>query len=185
MNICVFGAASDEIDPSYLAAGRALGLCMARRGHTLLFGAGKNGLMGAVAAGVTANGGRCIGVVPEFLASKASIYPGCAELIRVSTMRERKRIMEERADAFIVTPGGIGTYEEFFEVYSLRRLGQLDKPIALLNTNGFFDAMNAMLRQEAQAHFLPARDLRQYRCFTDCDALLDDLEAMPRAADRR
>lgn len=176
MNICVFGAASSKIDAAYLSDGRELGRQLARRGHTLVFGGGAGGLMGAVAAGVTEAGGRCIGIVPSFLDVDGALYDGCAELVRTGTMRDRKQAMEERADAFVMTPGGIGTYEEFMEVLTLRHLGRHEKPIAVLNTMGYFDDLNVMLGNAAEKGFLPAKDLALYRCFDAPAALLDYLE---------
>ena len=177
MNICVFGAASNSIDDAYLSAGRELGRELARRGHTLVFGGGAGGLMGAVAAGVTAAGGVCVGIVPSFLDVDGALYAGCAELVHTETMRDRKQTMEERSDAFVMTPGGIGTYEEFLEILTLRHLGRHEKPIAVLNTRGYFDDLNTMLHNAAAKGFLPEKDLRLYRCFDSPAALLDFLEA--------
>ena len=114
MVICIYGASSDQIDPAYLRAGEELGLAMARRGHSLVFGGGGHGLMGAVARGMTQGGGSITGVAPRFFNVDGSLYDGCTEFLYTDTMRERKALMEERADAFVMTPGGIGTYEEFF-----------------------------------------------------------------------
>ena len=176
MNICVFGAASNSIDATYLSAGRALGRELARRGHTLVFGGGAGGLMGAVAVGVNEGGGKCVGVVPAFLDVDGALYEGCAELIRTETMRDRKQAREERSDAFVMTPGGIGTYEEFMEILTLRHLGRHEKAIAVLNTNGYFDDLNKLLQNAAAKGFLPEKDLRLYRCFDSPAALFDYLE---------
>ncbi|MGI5979034.1 MAG: TIGR00730 family Rossman fold protein [Oscillospiraceae bacterium] len=176
MNICIFGAASNSIDAAYLSAGHALGRELARRGHTLVFGGGAGGLMGAVASGATEAGGKSIGVVPSFLNVDGALYESCTELIYTETMRDRKQTMEECSDAFVMTPGGVGTYEEFMEILTLRHLGRHKKPIAVLNTKGYFDDLNAMLRHAAAEGFLPEADLRLYRCFEDPSALLDYLE---------
>ena len=176
MNICVFGAASNSIDAAYLNGGRTLGRELARRGHTLVFGGGAGGLMGAVAVGVSEAGGKCVGIAPSFMDVDGALFEGCAELVRTATMRDRKQAMEERSDAFVMTPGGIGTYEEFMEILTLRHLGQHEKPIAVLNTMGYFDDLNVMLRDAAKKGFLPEKDLQLYRCFDDPAALLDYLE---------
>mgnify|MGYP003291125501 CR=1 FL=1 len=135
MRICVFGAASPTIDPEYMEKVEALGKEMATRGHSLVFGGGGHGLMGAAAKGVKSGGGYILGVIPEFFGEEdvEIVYPHCDKLIEPETMRQRKQIMEERAEAFIVTPGGIGTYEEFFEIYTLKQLGRHQKPIILYN----------------------------------------------------
>ena len=177
MNICVFGAASNSIDEAYLRAGRALGRELGQRGHTLIFGGGAGGLMGAVAAGITEAGGKCIGVVPSFLDVDGALFTDCAELVHTDTMRDRKQTMEERSDAFVMTPGGIGTYEEFMEILTLRHLGRHEKPIAVLNTLGYFDDLDTMLRHAAEKGFLPAKDLRLYRSFETPSTLLDALES--------
>lgn len=114
MNICVYGAASDEIDKIYTAEAEKLGEKMAKCGHSLVFGGGAGGMMGAAARGIHKNGGNIIGVVPTFFNVDGILFEHCNEMIRTETMRERKQIMEDRADAFIMTPGGIGTFEEFF-----------------------------------------------------------------------
>ena len=134
MVICVYGASSDTIHPDFLKAGEALGSAMARRGHSLVFGGGGHGLMGAVARGVASSGGSITGVAPRFFNVDGVLFDGCTEFVYTDTMRERKAIMEERADAFLMTPGGIGTFEEFFEILTLRQLGRHNKPISVLNT---------------------------------------------------
>lgn len=141
MNVCLYGASSNEIDEKYIAATEALGEALALAGHAMVYGAGGAGLMGAAARGMTRKGGRIIGVVPEFLKVDGILYDRCDEMVYTQTMRERKQIMEERSDAFIVTPGGIGTYEEFFEIYTLKQLGRHQKPIVLYNIDGFFDRL--------------------------------------------
>ena len=130
MVICVYGASSDTIHPDFLKAGEALGAAMARRGHSLVFGGGGHGLMGAVARGVASGGGSITGVAPRFFNVDGVLFDGCTEFVYTDTMRERKAIMEERADAFLMTPGGIGTFEEFFEILTLRQLGGTTSPSA-------------------------------------------------------
>ena len=146
MNVCLYGASSNEIDQKYMAATEALGEALAKAGHGLVYGAGGCGLMGAAARGMTRCGGHIVGVAPEFLNVDGILYEHCDELVLTETMRQRKQIMEERSDAFVVTPGGIGTYEEFFEIYTLKQLGRHQKPIILYNIDGFFDRLNDILK---------------------------------------
>lgn len=146
MNVCLYGASSNEIHPKYIAATEALGEALAQAGHKLVYGAGGCGLMGAAARGMSRHGGHITGVVPEFLNVDGILYEHCDEMIYTETMRQRKQIMEKRSDAFIVTPGGIGTYEEFFEIYTLKQLGRHQKPIILYNIDGFFDRLYDILK---------------------------------------
>ena len=130
MKIAVYGAASSLIDSSYKQAGKELGEKIVERGHGLVFGGGANGMMGAVAEGVYEKGGYILGVVPEFFheANAEISFKKCTDYIYTDTMRERKRQMEENCDAFIISPGGIGTLDEFFEILTLK---QLEKNIHL------------------------------------------------------
>lgn len=179
MNICVYGASSNEIDVAYLQAGEELGYAMARRGHGLVFGGGQKGLMGASARGMTKGGGTIIGVAPRFFDVEGVLYPQCTEFIFTDTMRERKAIMEDRSDAFIMTPGGIGTFEEFFEILTLRQLGRHNKGIAVLNTKGYYEPLRQMLEQAIAQGFLRPECRGLYAFFEDPDALLDYLEQEP------
>lgn len=154
MNICVYGASSKTIDMSYIKSGELLGEILAKRGHKLVFGGGANGLMGAVATGVHRIGGEILGVVPKFFNVDGIIFEHCDTLIRPDTMRERKQIMEDSSDGFIITPGGIGTFEEFFEVLTLKQLGRHNKPIAILNTNGYYDKMAEFMDNAVKGEFL-------------------------------
>ena len=110
MNICLYGASSPDIDSRYIEAVEALGRQMARRGHSMVYGGGANGLMGAAARGMSAEGGHITGVAPKFFDNPGILYEKCDDFIFTETMAERKQIMEDRADAFLVVPGGIGTY---------------------------------------------------------------------------
>lgn len=154
MNICVYGASSNIIDETYIKDGEKLGREMVKRGHSLVFGGGANGLMGAVARGVHSQGGYILGVAPKFFNVDGVLFEHCNELLRPDTMRERKQIMEDNADAFIVTPGGIGTFEEFFEILTLKQLERHNKPIAILNTNGYYDKMAEFMENSIKGNFL-------------------------------
>ncbi len=156
MKICVYGAASPTIDPEYMALVEEMGKEMANRGHSLVFGGGGNGLMGAAARGVRAEGGYILGVIPKFFDEEnvEAICDFCDELIQPDTMRQRKQIMEDNADAFIVVPGGIGTFEEFFEILTLKQLCRHNKPIAIYNLKGYYDDINHAMEQAMKKNFI-------------------------------
>lgn len=175
MNICVFGAASDKLDAAYFTLAETLGQALARRGHRMIFGGGATGLMGAAARGVLAEGGSFTGVAPRFF-DIPGVLMAQGEMIFTETMAERKTIMRDSADAFIALPGGIGTYEEFLETLTLKQLGRHRKPIALLETLGYFEPMDAMLRHTVQSGFMAEECLGMYRLFSDAEACLDYLE---------
>jgi uncharacterized protein (TIGR00730 family) len=137
--LCVYCASSRQLDRKYHAVARAIGRGMVARGWGLVYGGGNVGLMGEVAAAVKGAGGRVVGVIPEFMIARELAFRDADELITVDTMRERKRIMEERAAAFLTLPGGIGTLEELTEIMTLRYINLLHKPIVLLNQEGFYD----------------------------------------------
>ena len=156
MNICVYGAASKNIDPKYTDAGYDLGLKLAKRGHGLVFGGGNGGMMGAVARGAHDGGAHIIGIAPSFFNIDGVLYPHSDEILYTETMRQRKQKMEDMSGAFIVTPGGIGTFEEFFEILTLKQLARTDKPLVILNTAGYYDSMLMMMRHSIENNFLTA-----------------------------
>ena len=155
MNICIYGSASNEIDKKYIEQTELLSKTLAKRGHSLVFGGGANGLMGAAARGFYSENAKIVGVVPKFFNVDGILFENCDEMIRTDTMRQRKQIMDDRADAFITTPGGIGTYEEFFEIITLKQLGQSKKPLVLFNIDGYFDPLRAMLQNCVKGNFMP------------------------------
>lgn len=156
MNICVYCASSENIDKSFLRAGEDFGRTLAENNHTLVFGAGKYGIMGAVARGVSAGKGNIIGVVPYFFDEFDVIFEDC-QLIRTDTMRQRKQIMEENSDAFVMMPGGIGTFEEFFEILTLKQLRRHRKPIAVYNVNHYYDGLIKMLNTAIENGFMTSQ----------------------------
>ena len=176
MNLCVYGASSNDIDRIYLDAGYELGLVMARRGHSLVFGGGDTGLMGAAARGMTEGGGSITGIAPSFFNQPGVLYPHCSQLILTETMRERKALMEEKSDGFIMTPGGIGTYEEFFEILTLKQLGRHNKPIGILNARGYFDRLEELLQNTAAQGFMKEDCLQLYCISPDPEIILDYME---------
>jgi len=177
MNICVYGASSNVIDKRYIEAGEVLGEEMGKRGHNLIFGGGANGLMGAVARGVTKGNGKIFGVAPSFFKVDGVLYDKCDEFFYPDTMRERKKLMEEMSDAFIMTPGGIGTYEEFFEILTLKQLNRHHKAIAVLNTLGYYDIIEELLQKTCEKNFMRSASLELYKMFESPTNVLDYLES--------
>lgn len=140
--VCVYCSSSSRIDDSFRPVAQTLGYGLGERTHTLIYGGGTSGLMGITARAVHDHGGTVIGVIPEKLQSIEGVARDSAdELIVTETMSERKRIMYLRADAFVVLPGGFGTLEEFMEVLTLRQLAYHERPIVVVNTNGFYDGL--------------------------------------------
>ncbi len=176
MNICVYGASSDAIDKIYIEEGERFGEELAKRGHTLVFGGGAGGLMGAVARGAFREGGKIIGIAPSFFSADGVLFENCNELIRTTTMRERKQKLEDLSDAFVMTPGGIGTFDEFFEIITLKQLARHSKAIALLNTNGYYDLINQLMRRTADSGFMRQSALNLYKSMDDVKDVLDYLE---------
>jgi len=184
MKITVYGAASDQINDKYKEAGKLLGEKMAERGHGLVFGAGDNGVMGAVARGVKEGDGEIIGVSPTFFNVDGILYDKCTKLIYTETMRERKKILEDEADAFIIAPGGVGTLDEFFEILTLKQLQQHNKAIAIFNFDGYFDGILSWLKTATKKEFISEVTLGLYEIFDDVDKMLDYIENYtPKAED--
>lgn len=178
MNICVYGAASNKIDKEYINAVILLGQKMAKRGHNLVFGAGGTGLMGAIARGVSEGGGKIKGVIPTFFIERdvEVISKYCDEVVYTEDMRDRKEEMENSADAFIVVPGGIGTFEEFFEILTLKQLERHNKPIAVYNFADYYKELNAMMEASIEKQFINEACRTLYTTFDDMDAMLDFIE---------
>lgn len=175
MKFAVYGAASSLIDESYINAGKDLGRKMVDKGLGLVFGGGANGMMGAVAEGVYEKNGYILGVIPEFFKEAGSeiSFKNCTDYIYTDTMRERKRNMEEHCDGFIITPGGIGTLDEFFEILTLKQLGRHNKPIVLYNINGFYDELEDMLEKSIDQKFITQDCKDLYKVINDVDELLE------------
>lgn len=172
LTICVYGAASSDIDKIYIDAARALGEEIAKRQYNLIYGGGSSGLMGGCSAGVLENGGKVIGVVPSFMNRFEAIEHNCTQLLRTRTMSLRKDVMEENCDAFIITPGGIGTFDEFFQVLTQKELGQLDKPIVIFNVNHFYDDTIALIRKLISMGFVRPSVMSIFDvCENEIDAL--------------
>ena len=175
MNICVYGAASNQIAPIFLEQTERLGEALAGRGHTLVFGAGGNGVMGAVARGAAKAGGEIVGIVPNFFPDGV-LSPVCTDIRRTETMRERKQMMEDVSDAFIMAPGGVGTLDEFFEILTLRQLDRHQKPIAIFNVDGVFDGLLEALSRLHEEKFIGNTGITAFSAFSDVEELLAYLE---------
>ena len=179
MRICVYGAASSTIDKEYITKVEQMGKEMVARGHSLVFGGGGNGLMGAAARGVREAGGRIVGVIPKFFDDEKveAVYEFCDELIEPDTMRERKQIMEDNADAFIIVPGGIGTFEEFFEILTLKQLCRHNKPIAIYNLRGYYNEIMLALKAAIEKNFLRADCMELFFVSEDLEKVFAYVEA--------
>ena len=151
--ICVFGSSSEQIDRLYLESAEHLGAMLEKKGYGLIFGAGKFGVMGAVSRGMIAAGGKPIGVSPQFFVDLDVLRDDC-EIVFTPSMRERKAYMEDNSDAFIICPGGIGTFEEFFEVLTLKQLGRHSKAIVIYNVNGFYTPLLQLMQSAMDDRFL-------------------------------
>ena len=176
MKICVYGASSNAIDKSFIEVVERLGKMLVERGHSLVYGAGAQGLMGAVARGVHSMNGEILGVSPRFFDVDGVLFEHCTELIYTDTMRQRKQIMEDSADCFIMVPGGIGTFEEFFEILTLKQLGQHKKPIAVFNINGYYKEMNDMIEKAIEQKFMKEKCRTLFELFDKMEDIFEYLE---------
>ena len=175
MNICVYGSGSRKIDAKYTNEAYRLGQEMALKGHNLVFGGGDTGMMGACAKGVHDNGGKSIGIAPEWIGDFEPLCEECEKFIYVDSMDERKNKFVENSDAFIITPGGIGTLDEFFEIITLKKLKQNDKEIIVFNIDGFFNKMFEMIDEMAQKGFL-YKQAEIYKIANSIDEIFEYLE---------
>jgi uncharacterized protein (TIGR00730 family) len=143
--LCVYCGSSAAVDRQYREAATELGACLAAAGIALVYGGGRVGLMGLLADAALGGGGEVVGIIPSHLRDAELAHPGATELVVVESMHERKRLMAERADAFAILPGGIGTLDEMFEILSWKQLGLHDKPILLADIGGYWAPLRALL----------------------------------------
>lgn len=184
LSVCVYCGSRDGTDATHARAAAQVGDEIGRRGWQLVYGGGRAGLMGRVADAVLAAGGRVTGVIPRTLMEREVGHTGLNELHVVDTMHERKRMMAERSDAFIALPGGIGTFEELFEVWTWRQLGYHDKPIGLLNVGGYYDTLLGFLGQTVTHGFVSEPQRALLEVATDPVALLDAIARLaPKATE--
>jgi uncharacterized protein (TIGR00730 family) len=174
-SLCVYCGSRPGASPAFAQTARAVGDWIGRHGGQLVYGGGHNGLMGLVADATLAAGGRVVGIIPKALVEREWAHKGCSELHVVDTMHERKRLMAERSDAFVALPGGIGTFEEFFEVWTWRQLGYHDKPVGLLNVDGYYDGLLAFMRTGVEQQFMGPWQMELIRIGSDCHQLLPEL----------
>ena len=174
-SVCVYCGSKPGKDPRFAALATDVGRWIGQHGGQLVYGGGRNGLMGLVADSTRTAGGRVVGIIPKALQTKENTRTACTELHVVDTMHERKHMMAERADVFLALPGGIGTFEEFFEVWTWRQLGYHDKPIGLLNTQGYYDGLLAFAENSVSQGFLNDWQMDLIRSGSEPTALLKEL----------
>ena len=181
-SLCVYCGSRAGADPAHLQAAEQLGQAIGRRGWRLVYGGGRVGLMGAVADATLAAGGTVVGVIPESLMRLEVGHRGLSELLVVRTMHERKQAMAERADAFVALPGGIGTFEELFEVWTWRHLGYHQHPIGLLDVKGYYEPLMAFLDRSVVEGFVNEAQMAMVERQSNVEELLDRLHAAAGAA---
>ena len=176
-SVCVYCGSRSGAKPGYAALAQALGTAIGRRGWQLVYGGGRAGLMGIVANAALAAGGRVVGVIPESLMTLEVGHAGLTELHVVKTMHERKQLMAERSDAFVAMPGGIGTFEELFEVWTWRHLGYHQRPMGLLDAEGYWAPMVAFLTHAVAEGFMGDDQMSMLCVDDDAERLLATLVA--------
>ena len=176
-SICVYCGSRPGERPEYTAAAVAAGRWIGRNGGQLVYGGGRTGLMGTVAEATRDAGGRVVGIIPKALVDRELANELCDELHIVDTMHERKAMMGERADAFVALPGGIGTFEELFEIWTWRQLGYHDKPTGILNVAGYYDGMLGFLAHSVREGFMSDWQMSLVRTGTETEAVLAALRA--------
>ena len=176
MHVCIYGSAIESIDEVYREEGFKLGKELAKKGHSIVFGGGSEGMMGAAANGAFEEGGEIYGIAPVWMKNFEGIFKECDKFIYTKSMDERKNLFLEKSDAFIITPGGIGTLDEFFEVWTLKKLKQHNKPIIVFNINNFFDEMFNMINEMAKKEFIPSEALELYKIANTIEEAISFLE---------
>lgn len=177
MRICVFCGSSSGNQPLYLDAAQQLGTTLAKAGITLVYGGAQVGLMGCVADAALAAGGEVIGVIPRHLVERELAHTGLTELREVGSMHERKAMMADLSDGFIALPGGVGTFEELFEVWTWAQLGHHQKPCALFNAGGYYDKLIAFLDHAMNEGFMKQAYREMLIVAPDVETLMAKVEA--------
>lgn len=175
--LVVYCGSSDDVPPVFLEAARTMGTALVQRELTLIFGGGRTGLMGAVADAALAAGGRVIGILPHQFNTPVLAHDGLSDLVLVDSMHERKARMAEMGDAFVALPGGFGTLEELFEILTWAQIGMHRKPVGILNVQGYYDPLLAMIERARQQGFIYAEHRNLIVCESTPGALLDGLAA--------
>lgn len=176
-SVCLFCGSSETADPKYLRAAEAFGAGVAQNGWRLVYGGGGVGLMGASARAAHASGGRVLGVMPAFLRSRERLFDEVETLV-VGSMHERKQIMYDESDAFVVAPGGIGTLEEVIELLSWKRLDLHGKPVIFLDIDGFWQSLFRVMEESVEANMTPASFLEAWTVCRTVDEALESLKSM-------
>lgn len=178
MKICVYGAASSKIDEKYVNDVYNLAKYLGERRHSLVFGAGAQGLMGAAARGFKDAGAKVFGVIPKFFEENGfeGIFYDADELHFTETMAERKQMMEDECDAFVIVPGGIGTFEEFFQVLTLKQLGRHKKAIVVYNSFGYYDELERIMEETIKKGFVNEECRKIYKIVDTAKEVSDYLE---------
>ena len=175
-SVCLFCGSSEGADPAYMAAAREFGRATAEAGWRFVYGGGGVGLMGAAARAAHEAGGRVVGIMPAFLRSRERLFDD-VETVVVTSMHERKQLMYDQSDAFVVAPGGIGTLEEVIELLSWKRLDLHAKPVIFLNIDGFWDTLFAVMEHSVKAGMTPATFLRAWTVADTVEEAMAQLEA--------
>lgn len=174
-SLCVYCGSRTGATPAYTDLAREVGHWIGEHRGQLVYGGGRSGLMGVVANAALEAGARVVGVIPQALVDREQAHRGCTELLIVDTMHERKRIMAERSNSFLALPGGIGTFEEFFETWTWRQIGYHDKPLGLLNHGGYYDSMLQFLRHGVSQGFMDDAQMRLIEIGDSAPSLLRKL----------
>ena len=176
-SICVYCASGPGNNPAFMQAAASFGRILAENGIRLVYGGGARGLMGALARAVHENGGRVVGIIPDFLKSRERMFAGAEEIVVTRDMHERKRLMFERADAFVALPGGVGTLEELVEQLTWAQLGRHNKPILIANINAFWDPLLELLDHMKRSGFIHSELAIDYKVVDRVQDILPAIEA--------
>lgn len=175
--VCVYCSSSSKIDKQYIEAGKDLGRILAKHNLELVYGGGSVGLMGVLADTVLENGGKVIGVIPEFMCEVEWQHKGITELILTKTMHERKEKMAQMADAIVALPGGCGTLEELLEIITWKQLGIHSLPIVIVNTNNYYKHLIAQLQQSADEMFMRPEHLKMWQVINSPEELIEAINS--------
>lgn len=174
-SLCVYCGSKTGHPPEFAQIAIQVGTWIGQHGGQLVYGGGRNGLMGLLAESTLAAGGTVVGIIPSALVEREWAHHGCTELHVVDTMHDRKRLMAEKADAFLALPGGIGTFEELFEVWTWRQLGYHDKPVGVLNSLGYYDGLMAFIDQVVNQGFMTDWQKQLVTVGSEAEPLLAEL----------
>ncbi len=175
--VCVYCGSSPGADPAYLETARTVGHVLAQHQIELVYGGGNVGLMGAVADAVLGDGGKVVGIIPDFLVRKEVAHRRLTEQRVVKSMHERKLLMAEMSDAFIALPGGLGTFEELFEILTWGQLGLHRKPCSLMNVNGYFDHLIQFIEKAVEQRFVTRKHFQMLHIATSIEDILEHFES--------